>query len=66
MGWTAAQWLHPKATATYMDEDFVGRIARIAKACAGGASTGTLGSVVLAKYRRGLPYTKDLVATARL
>ena len=49
-----------------MDEDFVGRIARIAKACAGGASTGTLGSVVLAKYRRGLPYTKDLVATARL
>ena len=49
-----ARWLHPRATATYMDEDFVGRIAHTAKACTGGVSIARLGNIVLAKYRRGL------------
>ena len=62
-----AQWLHPRATATYMDEDFVGRIAHTAKACTGGVSIARLGNIVLAKYRRGLflRWTDDLVGTAR-
>ena len=63
----AAQWLHPRASATYMDENFVGRIAHAAKACAGGVSIVRLGNIVLAKCSRGLflRWTEDLVATAR-
>jgi hypothetical protein len=50
-----------------MDENFVGRIAHTAKACAGGVSIVRLGNIVLAKYSRGLflRWTEDLVATAR-
>ena len=62
-----AQWLHARATATYMDDDFVGRFAHTAKACTGGVSIARLGNIVLAKYRRGLflRWTDDLVGTAR-
>ena len=49
-----AKWLHPRATATFIDEDFVGRIARTAKACTGGVSIVRIGNILIAKYRRGL------------
>lgn len=49
-----AAFLHPRAGWTYPDEDFVGRIAKLARASTGGIAIDRLGNTIVAKYRRGL------------
>jgi hypothetical protein len=49
-----AQWLHCRAGATYLDEDFMGRMKTVAMKCTGGVALYRLGVIVLAKYRRGM------------
>ena len=47
-----AQWLHCRAGATYLDEDFMGRIKHVAQKASGGGLLHTT-SIVLQKWRRG-------------
>ena len=47
-----AQWLHCRAGATYLDEDFMGRIKHVAQKASGGGLLHTTSSV-LQKWRRG-------------
>ena len=47
-----AQWLHCRAGATYLDEDFVGRIKHVAQKASGGGLVHTT-SIVLQKWRKG-------------
>ena len=49
-----SQWLHVRAGATYMDEDFMGRMKTVAKKCTGGTALYKLGATVIVKYTRGL------------
>ena len=46
------QWLHCRARATYLDEDFMGRIKHVAQKASGGGLVHTT-SIVLQKWRRG-------------
>jgi hypothetical protein len=48
------QWLHVRAGATYMDEDFMGRMKTVGKKCTGGRALYKLGATVITKYTRGL------------
>ena len=48
------QWLHVKAGATYIDEDFMGRMKTVARKCTGGMALYRLGATVIVKYTRGL------------
>ena len=47
-----AQWLHCRAGATYLDEDFMGRIKHVAQKASGGGLVHTT-SIVLQKWRKG-------------
>ena len=47
-----AQWLHCRAGATYLDEDYMGRIKNVAKRASGGGLRLTT-AIVMAKYIRG-------------
>ena len=49
-----AQFLHPHASACYVDESFVGVIAKIVKASTNGARLALVGDTVFAKYQRGM------------
>ena len=46
------QWLHCRAGATYLDEDYMGRIKHVAQKASGGGLVHTT-SIVLQKWRRG-------------
>ena len=48
------QWVHPKDTATYIDEDFVGHIKGIAIACTSGIAIAKLPWTILAKWIQGM------------
>ena len=47
------QFLHPHASSCYVDESFVGVIAKIAKSSTGGQKLERVGTTVLAKYSLG-------------
>ena len=47
-------FIHPRAGSTYIDEDFMGRMKRIARKCTGGVALYRVGNIVLAKFTRGL------------
>ena len=47
-----AQWLHCRAGATYLDEDFMGRIKHVAQKASGGGLVHCT-SIVFQKWRRG-------------
>ena len=48
------QFLHPRCGWTYSDEDFVGRIARLARASTGGVAIDRLQRTIAAKYSNAL------------
>ena len=47
-----SQWLHCRARATYLDEDFMGRIKHVPQKASGGGLVHTT-SIVLQKWRKG-------------
>ena len=47
------QYIHPRDTGTYMDEDFVGIIKEICRACTGGMAIPRLPGTVMRKYAQG-------------
>ena len=47
-----AQWLHMRAGATYVDEDYMGRVKHVASKATGGGLMHTT-KLVLMKWRRG-------------
>ena len=49
-----AQFLHPHASACYVDESFVGVIAKIVRASTSGVKLAFAGDTVFAKYQRGM------------
>ena len=49
-----AEFFHPHASACYVDESFVGVIAKIVKASTNDARPALVGDIVLAKYQRGM------------
>ena len=49
-----SQFLHPAASACYVDESFVGVVAKIVKASTNGSRLALVGDAVFAKYQRGM------------
>lgn len=57
MAWHLAwqsQYLHPHASACFLDESFVGVVKKVAQACTAGRKIALVGSLVLSKYMFGL------------
>jgi hypothetical protein len=48
------QFIHPKDTGTYIDEDFVGVVKGIAVACTGGTAIASLPQTIMVKYMQGM------------